>query len=187
MNKRFKDPDAYQPGDILIPSEEIDIRLSEITQELLNTFKNKNLLLVGLLTGACWLTVDILSRLHTLGITDCELAFMKVSSYTNGTKATQKPLITFNSIRLPKNRTVLLIDDIADTGRTLTSVVKHFKNNNVAQIKTLVLLDKPERREVLCIPDYCGFVIPNIWVQGRGLDSEGYGRGDPNIRVGPYY
>jgi len=187
MNKRFNAPEKYKPGDILLTAKEIDTRLDEIALELISTYKNKNLLLVGLLTGASWLTVDILYRLHILGLTDCELAFIKVSSYTNGTKATQKPLITYNSITSPKNRTLLLVDDIADTGRTLTAVIRHFKNKKVTDIKTLVLLDKPERREVLFIPDYCGFVIPNIWVQGRGLDSNGYGRGDPHIRVGPYY
>ena len=187
MNKDFKDPAAYKEGDILISAEEIDKRLDELLPQIVKEYKGKRLLLVGLLTGAAWLTVDILERLHLLGLTDAQLTFMKVSSYNNGTSATYEPRIEYDMLINPKERSILLVDDIADTGKSLNSVVALFRSKDVAKLKTFVLVDKPSRREVAFIPDYCGFEIPNIWIQGRGMDSDGYGRGDPNIRKGPYY
>ena len=184
---RFKDPDACTIGEIVIPAKAIDARLDEIVLQVSKKYKNKHLLLVGLLIGAAWLTVDILEKLYVLGVTDVELTFMKVSSYQNGTTATFEPRIEYDMVITPQNRDVLLVDDIADTGKTLVAVTTLLQSKNAATIASLVLLNKPSRREVVYKPDYCGFEIPNIWVQGRGMDSDGYGRGDPNIRKGPYY
>lgn len=187
MNKKFRDPDAYKAGEIIIAAEEIDNRLDEIARKLAKEFENKHLLLVGLLTGAAWLTVDLLERLHKAGLTDGELTFIKVSSYQNGTTATQEPHLAYDMTINPKRRNILLVDDIADTGKTLGMATQLLQNKKAEMIRSLVLLDKPSRRKVAFHPDYCGFTIPNIWVQGRGLDSDGYGRGDPNIRKGPYH
>lgn len=183
---KFKNSDSYKVGEIVISSEEIDKRLNEVSLELAKTFKDKHLLLIGLLTGAAWVTIDIHKRLHALNVTDVEVAFMKVSSYQRGTTATQDPNVEFTVSVNPKGRTILLADDIVDTGRTLAAVTKLLKSKKAETIQSLVLLDKSSRREVIYEPDYCGFVIPDIWVQGRGMDTDGYGRGDPNIRKGPY-
>lgn len=187
MGSHFKNPDAYKVGEIIISAAEIDNRLDEIAPQLAKEYKDKHLLLVGLLTGAAWLTVDLLKRLHASGVTDIELNFLKVSSYQNGTTATQEPHIEYEMSINPKGRNILLVDDIVDTGKTLATVTKLLQSKNIGTIKSLVLLDKPSRREIDYHPDYCGFEIPNIWVQGRGLDSDGFGRGDPNIRKGPYH
>ena len=181
-----KNPADYKEGDILISSEEIDKRLEEFVPQLVKEYKGKNLLLVGLLTGAAWITVDLLTRLYIYGVTDAELNFMKVSSYRNGDKASTKPRIEYDALINLHGRHVLLVDDIVDTGNTLAKVMELLKGKTVATIKSFVLVDKPSRREVDFKPDYIGFEIPNIWVQGRGMDSDGYGRGDPNIRKGPY-
>jgi len=87
----------------------------------------------------------------------------------------------------PQARDILLVDDIADTGKTLSSVISLLKNKGAQKVQSLVLMDKPSRREITFQPDYTGFEIPNVWVQGRGMDSDGFGRGDPNIRKGPYF
>ncbi len=187
MKKHFKDPDAYNVGEIIISAEEIDMRLDDIVPVVAKRYKNKRLLLVGLLTGAAWLTVDILERLHIQGVSDIELTFMKVSSYQNGTTATFEPRIEYDMLINPQGRDILLVDDIVDTGKTLSSVTTLLHHKNAKMVKSLVLLDKPSRREVVYKPDYYGFEIPNIWVQGRGMDSDGYGRGDPAIRKGPYH
>ena len=150
-------------------------------------YKDKKLLLVGLLTGAAWLTVDLLERLHTKGVTDAQITFMKVSSYHNGDTATYEPRIEYDMLINPQGRHIVLIDDIADTGKTLDAVSKLLKSKNPASLKALVLVDKPSRRETVFTPDFIGFEIPNVWVQGRGMDSDGLGRGDPHIRKGPYY
>jgi hypoxanthine phosphoribosyltransferase len=187
MIKEFKKPEEYNVGDIIISSDEIDKRLDELAPQLANEYKGKKPLLVGLLTGAAWFTVDLFERLHNLGITDAQLTFMKVSSYQNGDSATYDPRIEYDMLINPKERHMVLVDDIADTGKTLSEVIALLKSKNVASIKSIVLVDKPSRREVSYKPDYIGFKIPNIWVQGRGMDSDGYGRGDPNIRKGPYH
>lgn len=183
----IKEPNSYKEGDIIISAEEIDKRLDELVLAFATEYKDKHVLLVGLLTGAAWLTVDLLERMHNAGLVDVELTFMKVSSYQNGTTATFEPRIEYDMLINPQGRHILLVDDIADTGKTLAAVSELLKSKDVAAVKSLVLLDKPSRREVDYKPDYVGFEIPNIWVQGRGMDSDGYGRGDPNIRKGPYH
>jgi hypoxanthine phosphoribosyltransferase len=185
--KRFKNPDDYKNGDIIISDEEISDRLEEIVEQLARKFGNKKLLVIGLLTGGAWITVDIVERLHRAGLTHVELTFIKVSSYQKGTTATQEPQIELDTSIDTRGREILLIDDIADTGKTLVAVTKLLQSKKAHTITSFVLLDKPSRREVVYKPDYCGFEIPDIWVQGRGLDSNGYGRGDPHIRKGPYH
>lgn len=187
MIKKFKKSEEYNQGDILLSSEEIESRLDELASQLATDYKGEKPLLVGLLTGAAWFTVDLIERMHNLGITDAQLTFMKVSSYQNGDRATFEPRIEYDMLINPKERHVILVDDIADTGKTLVEVTALLKSKNVASIKSVVLVDKPSRREVSFKPDYIGFEIPNIWVQGRGMDSDGFGRGDPNIRKGPYH
>ena len=186
MKKEFKKPDEYKEGDIIISAEEIDQRLDELAEQLGKEYKDKRLLLVGLLTGAAWLTVDFLERLHKQGITDSQLTFMKVSSYHNGDTAAYEPRIEYDMLINPQGRHILLIDDIADTGKTLSAVIHLLRSKGVLQVKSLVLVDKPSRRKIDFQPEYVGFEIPNVWVQGRGMDSDGFGRGDPNIRKGPY-
>ena len=187
MKKEFKNPDEYKEGDIIVSAGEIDTRLDVLVEELGEVYKGKKLLLVGLLTGAAWLTVDLLERLQMQDVTDAQLTFMKVSSYRNGDIATYEPRIEYDMLINPQGRHILLIDDIADTGKTLAAVSKLLKSKNPASLASLVLVDKPSRRETIFVPDYIGFEIPNVWVQGRGMDSDGFGRGDPNIRKGPYF
>src|ERR1700740_2905726 len=123
MNKVFKSPEEYKEGDIIISSEEIDDKLNELVSNLSKEYKGKRLLLVGLLTGAAWLTVDLLERMQVQGMTDAQLTFMKASSYRNGDTATYEPRIEYDMLINPQGRYILLIDDIADTGKTLSAVV----------------------------------------------------------------
>lgn len=183
----FKDPDAYEIGEIILSDKEIEKRLDELAEELVKDYKKKHVLLVGLLTGAAWLTVDLFERLHVRGVTDAEVTYMKINSYTDGTEAAYDPRIEYDVSINPKGRHILLIDDIADTGKTMQAVMNVLWSKEAESIASLVLLDKPSRREVVYRPNYIGFEIPNIWVQGRGMDSDGYGRGDPHIRKGPYH
>ena len=185
--KVFKHPDVYNPGDILITEQEILARFDELAQEIHNHYpKTTNLLVVGLLTSAAWITTDMYARLHKYGFMNSELAFMKVSSYQTSGKATNVPEISFTLANDPKGRDILIIDDIADTGKTLSVVTKHLYQQRANSVSTLVLLDKPSRREVVFAPTFIGFTIPNIWVQGRGMDSDEIGRGEANIIKGPF-
>jgi len=186
MIHKFKHPNDYKPGEIIIPAEDIDGRIKELAQKIARDFAGKQVLVVGLLTGAAWFTVDLFSGLHGNGLTDAELAFMKVASYPSGIISSHEPRIEYDLPVSPHARNILLVDDIADTGKSLFVVEKYLKSKDAKLVKSVVLLDKPSRREVVFKPDYVGFTIPNIWVQGRGMDSNGFGRGDPNIIKGPY-
>src|SRR5215469_13776106 len=161
MTKAFKKPGEYRIGDIIVSSEEIDQRLDEVAEQLADIYKNKQLLLVGLLTGAAWVTSDLLKRLHELGVTDVQVTFMKVTSYQSGDKASFEPRIEYDTLINPQARNVLLVDDIADTGKTLSAVVMLLKHKDVLRVESFVLIDKPARREITFHPDYVGFEIPN--------------------------
>lgn len=187
MELNFDNSDSYKPGDILISAVLIEKRLDELAAIIARDYQKKeSVIIVGLLTGAAWFTADLFTRLHTNGLTNIELSFMKVSSYPTGTNAVHEPRIEFDVSINPQKKDILLVDDIADTGKSLSVVEKLFQSKDAKSIKSVVLLDKPSRREVKYVPEYVGFRIPNIWVQGRGMDSAGFGRGDPNIIKGPY-
>lgn len=181
----FKDPKDYKPGDIIISSAAIEQRLEQLVQEIVQKYTGKQLLVVGLLKGAAWITVDIFTRLYQKDITDAQLSFMRVKSYAEGTTSQKEPTIAEDLDSDPKGRHVLLIDDICDTGKSLQVVHRLLQNRKAASVATFVLLDKPSRRKVDFTPDYIGFSIPNIWVQGRGMDTDEWGRGNPDIICGP--
>lgn len=182
----FKTPEDYLPGETIISSSEIDKRLKELAKNIFLKYKNKKLLLLGLLKGSVWTLVDLMKYLHILGLTDLEIDFIKVKSYRLGVNATHEPKITDNlDLDKFKNRNILLIDDILDTGKTLEFVSKSLQKS-VNSLEVLVLLDKPSRREIKFYANYVGFTIPNVWVQGRGMDTDEIGRGDSNIIKGPY-
>lgn len=182
---KFKAPEDYLPGEIIIPASEIDKRLKEIAKKISKKYKNKKLLLVGLLKGSVWTLVDLMKYLHLFGLTDLEIDFVKVKSYKLGINATNDPEILNINLDKFKDRNILLIDDILDTGKTLKFVSQTLKES-INSFESLVLLDKPSRREVKFAADYVGFTIPNIWVQGRGMDTDEIGRGDSNIIKGPF-
>lgn len=183
----FKDSDQYTPGEIIIPAKVIDHRIEELASQIVREYAKKNLLVIGLLTGGVWLTVDLLTHLHKQGVPDTEVNFIKVVSYPTGTTALHEPQLAYDVSIHPQGRDILIVDDIVDTGKSLALVENVFKSKDVRSIKSIVLLNKPSRRKVPYEPTYTGFTIPDIWVQGRGMDSDGYGRGDPNIIKGPYH
>ncbi len=181
-----KSSDSYKPGDIVISAHEINNRLEELTNVIYKDYKNHpSLLIIGLLTGGAWLTVDLFSKLHARGLYTCELSFIHASSYPIGTQANFAPKVSAVTHINTQNKHILLVDDIIDTGQTLSSVEKKFLVE-ASSVQSFVLLDKPSRRTVSYRPKYVGFTIPDIWVQGHGMDSDGYGRGEANIIMGPY-
>ncbi len=182
----FKTPDEYKISEIIISEKEIEDRINELAKDLVKKYKDKKLIIVGILKGAAIVTTNLLIKLHKMGLTDIELSFIRVKSYMHGTTAIQEPEMILDIDINIKNRNLLLIDDICDTGKSLEFVKNIFLKKDPKSVETFVLLDKPERRKVRFIPDYIGFSIPDVWVQGYGMDTDEIGRGELNIIKGPY-
>ena len=184
---QFKTPEEYAPGDVIISSEQIDTRLTEMAEQIARKYHvGDQLVVVGLLKGAFMVTPLLASKLHDAGLTDIEVSFMTIKSYTDGTRATSEPRIVQDMDINPHSRRVLLVDDISDTRRSLKVASNLINDKGAKSVETLVLLDKPDRQEVDFTPDYVGFTIPDIWVQGMGMDTDEAGRCDRRIIKGPY-
>jgi hypoxanthine phosphoribosyltransferase len=183
---QFKKPQEYKPGDVLIPQAIIQERIKELSAEIAEKYKGRQLLIVGVLKGAFKIVADLTSELHRQGVTDLEISFITMKSYPDGTKAKYEPRIVQDMDISSEGRPVLLVDDVLDTGRSLAVVHKLIKSRGAISVESFALVDKPERRQVDYKADYVGFTIPNIWLQGYGMDTAEFGRAEPNIIVGPH-
>lgn len=180
----FRSSEQYKPGDVVIKKEDIAERIKELALDIAKDFAGKRLLVIGILKGAFILTADLARELHTAGLTDFEVSFMTVKSYRAGTTSSGVPDIK-NDLDIDcRNRGMLLVDDIFDTGKSIQAIHKKLIEQGARSVKSLVLLSKPGRKEVSYTPDYVGFSIPNLWVEGYGMDTNEYGRGEPNIIIG---
>jgi hypoxanthine phosphoribosyltransferase len=150
---------------ILITEEQIAARVAEMTRQIERDFRGRELVVVSLLTGTVMFLADLIRHLEL----PLRLDFMGVSSYGAGTESGE--LVFTKELRLDvAGRDVLLVDDILDTGRTLSRVLAKLFVLKPRRIRTCVLLDKPERRVEDVRADYVGFTIPNQFVVGYGLD-----------------
>lgn len=150
---------------ILIPEALLARRVEELCLEIERDYKGKDLVIVSLLNGTVLFLADLIRYLRL----PLRLDFMGVSSYRSGTES--RELVFTKELRLDvRDRHVLLVDDILDTGRTLTKVLGKLQKLKPRAIKTCVLLDKPDRRVEQITADYIGFVIPDLFVVGYGLD-----------------
>ncbi|MGH1805476.1 hypoxanthine phosphoribosyltransferase [Enterococcus gallinarum] len=164
---------------ILITREEIQNRCSELGKELTEIYKDKNPLVVGVLKGAVPFMADIVREM------DChlELDFMDVSSYGNATISSGEVKILKDLDTNVEGRDMLIVEDIIDSGRTLTYLVDLFKYRKAKSVKIVTLLDKPEGRVVKIDADYIGFDVPNEFVVGYGLDYAEQYRNLPYVGV----
>ncbi|MDB6058471.1 MAG: hypoxanthine phosphoribosyltransferase [Verrucomicrobiales bacterium] len=163
---------------VLISESEIARRVTELALEIEKEYSGRDLVVVALLNGTVLFLADLIRQLSL----PLRLDFIGVSSYGAGTESGN--LVFTKELRLDvKGRDVLLVDDILDTGRTLTRVKAKLKKLKPRRIKICVLLDKPSRREESVTPDYVGFTIPNEFVVGYGLDFAERYRNLPYIGV----
>lgn len=150
---------------ILITQTQLQRRVHALARQLERDFAGRDLVIVSLLNGTVLFLADLIRQLHL----PLRLDFIGVSSYRTGTQS--RELLYTKELRLEvRNRHVLLVDDILDTGRTLTAVLHKLHDLHPKQIKTCVLLDKPARRVESVCADYVGFEIPDLFVVGYGLD-----------------
>ena len=163
---------------VLISEKEIARRVAAMARQIEKDYSGKDMVIVALLNGTVLFLADLVRHLSL----PLRLDFIGVSSYGAGTESGN--LIFTKELRLDvKGRDVLLVDDILDTGRTLTRVRAKLQKLKPRRMRICVLLDKPSRREEPVTPDYVGFTIPNEFVVGYGLDYNERYRNLPYVGV----
>ena len=154
---------------ILISEEEIDSITSSLAEKITEDYKNseKELVLLCVLKGSIVFMGDLMKKLTVPVEIDC----MKVSSYGNGTVSGGNVNILLDFVRPDMDKCdILIVEDIIDSGRTLSYLVGYLEHKGARSVKTCTLLDKPSRRVVDFTPDYKGLEIPDEFVVGYGLD-----------------
>lgn len=166
--------------EILIPEDQLQQRIRELAAEVSADYKGKPLMLVCILRGGVMFLTDLIRALTIPHTVD----FMAVSSYGAGARETSGNVrITLDLQTSVEGKDVLLVEDIIDSGYTITSVIQMLNTRKPRSLKVCTLLDKVERREVDVPIHYRGFEIPNKFVFGYGLDLDEYYRNLPFIGV----
>ena len=164
----------------LYSHEQIQARISELGRQITADYAGKDLVLVGVLKGSCIFLADLM-RAIDLSLT---IDFMSVSSYKDGTKSTGDVEILKDLSNNIRGKDVLIVEDIVDTGLTLSRLIEILGTRGASSIKLASFLDKPEPRiKKELVIDYTGFVVPNKFVVGYGLDAAGRYRNLPFIAV----
>jgi hypoxanthine phosphoribosyltransferase len=165
--------------EIMYSAEEISARVIELGKEITKEYTGSDLVLVGVLKGSCVFMADLMRTINLPMAID----FMAVASY-KGTQSSGDIEILKDLTKSIRGKDVIVCEDIIDTGLTLTRLVEMLGTRGANSIKIATLLDKPEPRLNKDLKvDYCGFVIPNKFVVGYGLDVDGRYRNLPFIGV----
>ena len=164
---------------VLASEEKLDEITSRLSEEIDRDYNGKSdhVILLAILKGSVVFMGDLMKKLKT----PVEIEFMKVSSYGSGTKTKGNVNIHLDLQRKNiEECDIIIVEDIIDSGRTLSYLVSYLLNKGANSVKTCTLLDKPSRREVDFKPDYSGLIIPDEFVVGYGLDY------DEKYRTLPY-
>jgi hypoxanthine phosphoribosyltransferase len=164
-------------GRMLITAEELDDRVRELGRTIARDYATLDPLLVCVLKGAVVFLADLIRAIDIPLMTD----FMSVSSYGVGTASSGVVKITADLSMSIEDRHVLLIEDIIDSGRTVSYLKRNLETRHPKSFKICALLDKIERREVDVRLDYVGFTIPNVFIVGYGMDQGGLYRNLPYL------
>ena len=163
--------------EILVTEEELQVRIAELGAEISRDYEGENLHLICILRGGVLFLTDLMRRIIVPNTID----FMAVSSYGVARQSTGQVRITLDLKEDIQDRHVLLVEDIVDSGYTIASVLEFLETRHPKTLRVCALLDKPERREVDVPIHYRGFLIPNKFVFGYGLDMDEYYRNLPFI------
>jgi hypoxanthine phosphoribosyltransferase len=164
---------------VLIPTEDLRARVDELGRQIRSDYAGRTPILVGVLKGAVVFLADLMRAIEA----PCECDFIAVSSYGASTRSSGIVELT-KDLSVPiEGRDVLIVEDIVDTGRTLTYLLRNLETRQPRTVRVCALLDKVSRREVRVALDYVGFEIPDEFVVGYGLDFAGLYRNLPYIGV----
>jgi hypoxanthine phosphoribosyltransferase len=153
-------------GKILVQSDELAHRVAQLGQEISSDYVGRDLFLVGVLKGAVFFLADLMRHLEV----PCELDFMAVASYGSSTDTSGVVRILKDLDAPIEGRDVLIVEDIVDSGLTLSYLLRTLRARQPASLEVCALLTKPERRKVELPIRYEGFAIPNKFAIGYGLD-----------------
>ncbi len=167
----------HPAGRILITREELGSRVTEIGRAIATDYAGMDPVLVGVLKGAVVFLADLMRSIELPLTTD----FMSVSSYGGSTRSSGIVKITGDLSVSIEDRHVLIVEDIIDSGRTVSYLKRNLMTRHPRSLKICALLDKVERREVDVELDYVGFAIPDVFVVGYGLDHAGLYRNLPYL------
>ena len=166
-------------GEILIEQEPLQARIAELGAEVSEAYEGRDLLLVGVLKGAVFFMADLMRELSI----PCEIDFMAISSYGAATDSSGVVRILKDLDTNIAGRDVLVVEDIIDSGLTLSYLMRSLKARKPASLEICALLTKPERREIDVPVRFVGFEIPNEFVIGYGLDFAERYRNLPYVAV----
>lgn len=163
--------------DLLISPDEIAEKVQEVAQELNSAYKGKELTILAVMKGGIFLASDLMRHLTITYTLEC----IKASSYgQNGTKRGELTITGIDKLDLT-GKDVLVIDDIFDSGNTMSGIASKLKDRHTNSVKTMVLVIKDVPRTITYRPDYVLFTIPDRFVVGYGLDYKEYFRGLPGV------
>lgn len=161
---------------VFLSEEEIQSKIAEVAAQIDKDYAGEDVIVISILKGAIFFTVDLVKKMKT----PIELEVMQVSSYV-GTQSTGKLNVKKDLDREIEGRNVLIVEDIIDTGVTLSYLKEYLLSKNPKSLKIAVLADKKERRKVDVKLDYTCFEIPDKFVVGYGFDVDEKGRNIPYI------
>ena len=164
---------------VLLTEEEVNKKISEVAAQINKDYEGKEVHLICILKGGVFFTCELAKRL-TVPVT---LDFMSVSSYGSGTQSSGVVKIVKDLDESLKDKDVIVVEDIVDSGRTLSYLLEMLRDRGPASLRLCTLLDKPERRVIDVHVDYTGFNIPDEFVVGYGLDYDQRYRNLPYIGV----
>ncbi|MDD4002643.1 MAG: hypoxanthine phosphoribosyltransferase [Clostridia bacterium] len=164
---------------VLISKEQIAQKVKELAKTLTEEYKDKNPLLICILKGSFIFFADLIREMNI----PVEIEFMAISSYGTASTSSGEVKVVKDTDKSLENRHVIIIEDIIDTGLTLSYLKNMLARRAPASIKICALLDKPDRREIEIEADYLGFKIPNHFVIGYGLDYAQKYRNMPDVCI----
>ncbi len=159
--------------DVLVDEGEIAEIVTSIATKLAHDFKGEEIVLVGVLNGAFVFLHDLARELHRIGMTNIVIDFMGMDTYGESTESSKEPKLTKDLKQDIRDKNVILVEDIVDTGFSLSILRAMLQARQPKKLVTVAMLSKDERREVEVEVEYIGKHIPNKFVIGYGLDYEG--------------
>jgi hypoxanthine phosphoribosyltransferase len=168
---------AAPPGRILISEDELRTRVTDLGAAIARDYERDNPVLVGVLKGALVFMADLV-RAMPIALT---IDFIALSSYAGGTRPSGVVKLAADLSMPIEDRHVVIVEDIIDTGRTVSYLKRNLETRHPRSVRLCALLDKIERREVDVDIEYLGFTIPNLFVVGYGLDHAGLYRNLPYV------
>lgn len=164
---------------VLVSKEQIEQKITQLGRQITSDYHGKEIILACILRGSFIFSADLARHIDV----PMTIEFLSASSYAKGTETTGNVQIRQDFEVDISGKHVLLVEDIIDTGLTLSRLRQMLGVRNPASLKIVTLLDKPERRRVDITPDYCGFTIPDKFVVGYGLDYNNLYRNLPEVCI----